>query len=174
MATEAERVQAVDAVLNWTNPGPGGYYDELGDPLNRPHLEMGEGFDKDPAFFHTVRTGFGSRRNTPWRSSWYRHAETLYGNTLKLRYTGLDPAAQYRVRFTETGDSTPRATRLVANGKFEVHAMSKKNAEVKVAEYDIPAEATTGGTLTLEWQPDPAEAGNGRFVQVSEVWLVRK
>jgi hypothetical protein len=174
MATEAERVQAIDAVLNWTNPGPGGYYDDLGDPLNRPHLEMGEGFDKDPAFFHTVRTGFGSRRNTPWRNSWYRHAETLYGNTLKLRYAGLDPAAQYRVRFTETGDSTPRATRLVANGKFEVHAMSKKNPEVKVVEYDIPAEATSGGSLTLEWQPDPAESGNGRFVQVSEVWLVRK
>ena len=174
MTTEAARVQAIDAILNWTNPGPGGFYDDLGDPANRQHLQMGEGFDKDPAFFHTVRTGFGSRRNTPWRASWYRHAETLYGNTLKLRYTGLDPSAHYRVRFTETGDSTPRATRLVANGKFEVHPMSKKSPEVKVAEYDILAEATANGTLILEWQPDPAESGNGRFVQVSEVWLVRK
>jgi len=174
MTTEAARLQAIDAIVNWTNPGPGGFYDDLGDPANRPHIEMGEGFDKDPAFFHTVRTGFGSRRNTPWRASWYRHAETLYGNSLKLRYTGLDPAAQYRVRFTETGDSPPRATRLVANGKYEVHPMAKKSPEVKVVEYDIPAEATTGGTLVLEWQPDPAESGNGRFVQISEVWLVRK
>jgi len=30
-----------------------------------------------------------------------------------------------------------------------------------------------GGTLTLEWQPNPDEAGNGRFVQVSEVWLIK-
>jgi hypothetical protein len=174
MSTEAERRAAIDAILNWTNPGPGGFYDELGNPDNRPHLLPGEGFDKDPAFFHTVRTGFGSRRNTPWRASWYRHAEALYGNTLQLRYTGLDPAAHYKVRFTQTGDSTARATRLVANGKFEIHPMRKKEAEVKPVEFDIPAEATAGGVLTLEWQPGPNESGNGRFVQISEVWLMRK
>jgi len=174
MAAEPGRLEAIDAIVNWTNPGPGGFYDDLGDPLNRPHLELGEGFDKDPAFFHTVRTGFGGRRNTPWRASWYRHAETLYGNTLRLRYTGLDPTARYMVRFTETGDATPRVTRLVANGKFEVHPMRKKDPEVKPEEYEIPSEATAGGTLVLEWQPDPAASGNGRFVQVSEVWLVRR
>jgi hypothetical protein len=173
-STEADRRAAIDAILNWTNPGPGGFYDELGNPDNRPHLIPGEGFDKDPAFFHTVRTGFGSRRNTPWRASWYRHAEALYGNTLQLRYTGLDPAAHYKVRFTQTGDSTARATRLVANGKFEIHPMRKKEAEVKPVEFDIPAEATAGGVLTLEWQPGPNESGNGRFVQISEVWLMRK
>jgi len=51
--------------------------------------------------------------------------------------------------------------------------MRKKDAEVKPVEFEIPAEATAGGSLTLEWQPSPAEAGNGRFVQVSEVWLIR-
>jgi hypothetical protein len=173
MATETARLGAIEAIVNWTNPGPGGFYDDLGDPASRPHLELGEGFDKDPAFFHTVRTGFGGRRNVPWRASWYRHAETLYGNPLKLRYTGLDPAAHYMVRFTETGDSTPRATRLVANGKYEVHPMKKKDPNVTPVEYDIPAEATAGGSLVLEWQPDPAESGNGRFVQISEVWLVK-
>jgi hypothetical protein len=173
LPAEAERRAAIDAIVNWTNPGPGGFYDDLGDPANRPHLVPGEGFDRDPAFFHTVRTGFGSRRNTAWRASWYRHAETLYGNTLRLEYSGLDPAAQYKVRFTETGDSTPRATRLVANGKWEIHPMRRKDPEVKPAEFAIPAEATAGGSLTLEWQPDPAESGNGRFVQLSEVWLVR-
>ena len=132
------------------------------------------GLRKDPAFFHTARTGFGSRRNTPWRVSWYRHAEALYGNSIQLRYTGLDPAAHYKVRFTQAGDSTPRATRLVANGKIEIHPMRKKDAEVKPVEFDIPAEATAGGTLTLEWQANPEESGNGRFVQVAEVWLIRK
>jgi len=136
-------------------------------------LVAGEGFEKDPAFFHTPRTGFGSRKNTPWRTCWYRHAETLYGNSLQLRYTGLDPAARYKVRFIQAGDGTPRATRLVANGKVEVHPMRKKDLEAKPVEFDLPADATAGGTLTLEWQPNPEESGNGRFVQVSEVWLVR-
>ena len=173
MPTEAARKTAIDEIVNWTNPGPGGFYDDLGDPLSRPHLVPGEGFESDPAFFHTIRTGFGGRRGIPWRASWYRHAEALYGNTLQLRYTGLDPAAHYKIRFVETGDSTPRATRLVANGKWEIHAMRKKDPAAKPEEYEIPAAATAGGTLQLEWQPDPAESGNGRFVQVSEVWLMR-
>ena len=161
-------------IVNWTNPGPGGFYDDLGDPANRPHLVFGQGFEKDPAFFHTARTGFASRRNQVWRINWHRHAESLYGNTLKLEYTGLDLAAQYKVRFIQAGDATPRATRLTANGTTELHPMRKKEIEVKPQEFDIPASVTAGGTLTLEWTPDPAEAGNGRFVQISEVWLIRK
>jgi hypothetical protein len=172
--TDVARRTAIDEILNWSNPGPGGFFDDLGDPENRPHLVPGAGFDKDPAFFHTVRTGFGSRRNTPWRVSWYRHAEALYGNSIQLRYPALDPSAHYKVRFTQSGDSTPRATRLVANGKIEIHPMRKKDSEVKPVEFDIPAEATAGGTLTLEWQANPEESGNGRFVQIAEVWLIRK
>jgi hypothetical protein len=173
LETETARRGAIDEILNWTNPGPGGFYDDLGDPANRPHLEPGEGFEKDPAFFHTARTGFGSRRNTPWRTSWYRHIEALYGNSIRLRSTNLDPAAHYKVRFTQSGDSTPRATRLVANEKFEIHPMRKKDVEVKPVEFDIPPAATASGVLTLEWQPNPEEAGNGRFVQLSEIWLIR-
>jgi hypothetical protein len=173
LENDAARRSAIEEVVNWTNPGPGGFYDDLGDPVNRPHLEPGAGFEKDPAFFHTARTGFGSRRNTPWRVSWYRHIEALYGNSIQLRYTGLDPSAKYKVRFTQAGDGTARATRLVANGKLEIHPMRKKDLEVKPVEFEIPAEATAGGSLLLEWQANPEEAGNGRFVQVNEVWVIR-
>jgi hypothetical protein len=173
LENDAARRGAIEQLLNWSDPGPGGFYDDLGDPANRAHLEPGAGFEKDPAFFHTARTGFGSRRNTPWRVSWYRHAEALYGNSIQLRYAGLDPSARYKVRFTEAGDSGPRATRLVANGKFEIHPMRPRDRDVKPVEFDIPAEATAGGSLLLEWQPNPEASGNGRFVQVSEVWLIR-
>jgi hypothetical protein len=170
---QTARRTAIQEILQWTNPGPGGFYDDLGDPLNRPHLVMGQGFDKDPAFFHTVRTGFGSRGATPWRISWHRHAESLYGNVLQLRYEGLDPAARYKIRFVQSGDGTARATRLVANSTIEIHPMRKKDPEVKPIEFDIPREATASGKLTLEWQANPEESGNGRFIQVAEVWLVR-
>ena len=176
LANERARRSAIDEIVKWTDPGPGGFYDDLGDPANRPHLLPGGGFEQDPAFFHTARTGFASRRDVPWRISWYRHAEALYGNSLRLRYTGLDPAAHYKVRFIEAGDATPHATRLLAvgeaNGEWEIHPLRKKDLAVKPVEFDIPAEATAGGSLTLEWQPDPTESGSGRFVQISEVWLI--
>jgi hypothetical protein len=124
--------------------------------------------------FHTARIGFGSRRNTPWRASGCRHIEALYGNTIRLRYPGLDPAGRYKVPFTQRGDGTPRATHLAASGKFEIHPMRKKELELKPVAFDIPAEATAGGTPALEWQSNPEEAGNGRFVQHAEVWLVRR
>jgi hypothetical protein len=173
LGDDATRRVAINEILNWTNPGPGGFYDDLGDPANRPHLQPGVGFENDPAFFKSARTGFASRRNTPWRVSWYRHAEALYGNSIRLQYWGLDPAARYKIRFVQAGDSTARATRLVAWGKYEIHPMRKKDLDVKPVEFEIPAEATANGSLFLEWQANPEESGNGRFVQLSEVWLIR-
>jgi hypothetical protein len=173
LADDATRRVAINEILNWTNPGPGGFYDDLGDPANRPHLQPGVGFENDPAFFKSARTGFASRRNTPWRVSWYRHAEALYGNSIRLQYWGLDPTARYKIRFVQAGDSTARATRLVAWGKYEIHPMRKKDLEVRPVEFAIPSEATANGSLFLEWQANPEESGNGRFVQLSEVWLIR-
>jgi hypothetical protein len=57
--------------------------------------------------------------------------EALYGNTLRLRYRGLDAAAHYKVRFVEAGDATPHSSRLVANGKWEIHPMRKKDLDVR-------------------------------------------
>ncbi len=60
----------------------------------------------------------------------------------------------------------------MANGKWEIHPLQRGEVE-KPVEFDIPTEATAGGKLDLEWQANPEEAGNGRFVQVCEVWLMR-
>ena len=32
LETEESRLAEIDAIVNWTNPGPGGFYDDLGDP----------------------------------------------------------------------------------------------------------------------------------------------
>ncbi len=172
-AQEVERLASIEKIVNWTNPGPGGFYDDLGDPVNRPHLDPGVGFEKDPAFAHTARTDFNSGVRTPLRVSWKRHSDALYGNSLKMHYSGLDPAARYRLRFIRPAESASRLVRLVANGKWEIHPMQKGEAGYKAVEFDIPGEATAGGTLNLEWQANPEEAGNGRFVQLCEVWLMR-
>ena len=38
LAKEDERLAAIDTILRWTDPGPGGFYDDLGDPSRQPHL----------------------------------------------------------------------------------------------------------------------------------------
>ena len=100
--TEESRQRGIEAIVNWTNPGPGGFHDDLGDPLRRPHLVMGSAYDKDPAFLHAPQTGFDWEPH--WRRSWCRHAGALFDETLRMHYAGLDRAAAYKLRVIYTGD----------------------------------------------------------------------
>lgn len=171
---ESDRLKKLDEIVNWTNPGPGGFYDDLGNMLAQPHLVVGDGFEKDPDFLRSALMGFGSR--TPqegWRTSWYNHAEIMYDGKVRMRYQDLDAKARYKLRVIYAGDQPQVPIRLVANGSVQVHDYIKKAAPVAPVEFAIPAEATRGGTLELEWTRPPGLGGNGRGCQVSEVWLVR-
>jgi hypothetical protein len=172
MPQEADRLQAIDAIVHWTDPGPGGFYDEPGNPTRRPHLVIGAGFEKDPGFYETVRTGFTT--NLSGRIRWARHAESLYDAPLKLHYTHLDPDARYRVRIVYAGDSPRKKIRLVAGDGIQIHPLMEKPIPTCPLEFDIPPEATARGELTLTWQAEPGLGGNGRGCQVTEVWLIRK
>jgi len=173
IAAEPDRLAAIDRIVRWTDPGPGGFYDDLGDPLRQPHLVRGAGFEKDPQGFQSVSTGFGYRPD--WRLSWMTHAESFWDTPLTMRYTGLDPAARYRVRIVYAGDvfSTNTEIRLVANDGVEIHPFTKKPMPPQPLEFDVPAEATRTGGLTLTWTATPGRGGAGRGNQIGEVWLVR-
>jgi hypothetical protein len=64
--------------------------------------------------------------------------------------------------------------RLVANDKYEIHPLLKRPWPPQPQEFDIPAEATSGGKLDLAWTREQGLGGNGRGCQVSEVWILRK
>ncbi|MFN7997646.1 MAG: hypothetical protein U0Q18_28770 [Bryobacteraceae bacterium] len=157
---EAEKDPAViDRILNWTDPGPGGFYDDLGDSRAQPHLVRGS-------------NGLEYRRG--WRKSWWTYAESFYDDPLQMRYTGLDPSAQYKVRVVYAGDSMLRKIRLAAGDGIEVHPLLRKPEPVAPVEFDVPRAATAKGELELSWYGEPGLGGNGRGCQVSEVWLIKK
>ena len=172
LASDAGRREKINEILNWTNPGPGGFYDDLGNPTAQPHLVRGPGFEKDPAFLESSLVGFGARGT--YRMSVWTHAESLVDAPLQMRYTGLDPKARYKLRVIYGGDSPRRKIRLAANEKFEIHPLIAKPVPYAPLEFDIPAEATAGGELRLSWTGEPGLGGNGRGCQVSEVWLIKK
>jgi hypothetical protein len=167
---EANRTESV---LHWTDPGPGGFYDDLGDPLRRPHLVPGLPFDQDPDFLKTPFTGFGGAMPQQGaRISWFTHAETLGDTPLRMRYTALDRNAQYRARVIYSTDAPKIPIRLSANG-LEIHGFREKPVPAEPLEFEIPRAATSSGELTLEWTKPTGGGGNGRGVQVCEVWLLR-
>lgn len=175
MESEPQRLQAIREIVNWTNPGPGGFYDDLGDPANSPHLVRGLGFALDPSYASTVVTGFGDESGVAmeWRKSTWTYAEALREAPLELRYAGLDPAASYKVRVLYAGERRPIEIRLVANDRVEIHPFRKKEFPPRPVEFDIPREATAGGSLSLKWYGTPGLGGNGRGNQVAEVWLIQ-
>ncbi len=190
LETEAERQKQLTEIVDWTNPGPGGFYDDLGNLTRQPHLVREPGFAKDPYFLEssvvsmvgqfdgsvTLRrdefalTGVGFQ---PYgRMSWWDIAETYYDAPLKMRYTGLDKTAQYKVRIVYSSATQQIPIRLVANDTFEIHPLIKK--ELHPVEFDIPTAATATGELNLTWTQAPGSRGAGRGCQVAEVWLIKK
>lgn len=176
--TEQDRLNEIEKITNWKNPGPGGFYDDLGDLGNQPHLVLGESYKDDPSFYHSPFIGFSlsrisrrSSRNMNLRVSWGRYMQTLYGHPLKMHYSNLDNTAQYEVKVTYIS-RTPIS--LVADEDMMVHDYMRRADEIGPVSFDIPPEATKDGDLTLKWNMESGRGGTGRGCQIAEVWLIKK
>jgi len=117
VSAEAERQKGIEAILNRANPGPGGYYDDLGNPAAQPHLETGPGYAEDPDYFVAPKSnylafggGVNGRRSAEalqpdgaaaflnYPTAWWSFAEARWEGAISMRYRDLDPAASYRLK----------------------------------------------------------------------------
>lgn len=176
LQTYDARYQAITEILDRTDPGPGGFYDNLGDLSGQPHLVRGLGAKKDPEFRHSALVGHGypewSRAPVPM--AWKCWAESLFDAPLEMQYHGLDREAQYKIRVVYGGGKSRIKIRLDCNGKFPVHPLMEKPWPPRPLEFDIPREATGTGQLTLAWEREAGLGHNGRGCQVAEVWLIKE
>jgi hypothetical protein len=179
---ESDRLEQIRKIVEWTDPGPGGFYDDLGNPVLQPHLVREFTFAQDPGSILSPRSDFeedlvadepDEKTEGARRLSWMDHEETLYDTPLQLRYEGLDPKAPYRVRVVYAGDNPKRKICLTTGDGQEVHPLISKPVPFKPLEFPIPQSSTRSGKLILKWFGEPGLGGNGRTCQVSEVWLLR-
>jgi hypothetical protein len=171
MQAEQDRLKAIDAIVRRTDPGPGGFYDDLGNLTRQPHLVREPGFAADPEFKRSALVGFGSRAG--WPMAWCNNAQTLHDAPLRMHYEGLDRQARYKIRIVYAGDSFRNLIRLDADER-EVHGWYRKPNPPVPVEFDVPPEATSDGSLTLSWRQEQGKGANGRGCMVAEVWLIRK
>jgi hypothetical protein len=175
---EQARLSEIEKITNWKNPGPGGFYDDLGDLANQPHIVMEADYKDDPSAYHSPLVGFiFSARD--WgaiplqgmnlRVSWSQYMHTLYGYPLKMHYSNLDKTAQYEVKVTYLS-TTP--IRLMADEDIMVHDYTARAAEIGPVSFDIPLEATKDGELTLKW--DGSNKSHNGGCRIAEVWLIKK
>ena len=179
LESDAAKLRGIEEIVHWTDPGPGGFYDDLGNPTHQPHLVRDGSYADDPSFLETPTIGF--RSDITWRRSWCTHVDGLYETPVTMRYEKLDPDGRYKLRIVYAGDNFQTKVRLVAavtdsNGaqrEIEVHPFQLKPQPVRPVEFEIPNEAISNGELMLTWQADPERGGAGRGCQIAEVWLIK-
>ena len=176
-------LKQVQTILKWEDPGPGGFYDDLGNAQKQPHLVRQGTWAEDPGSYTVPIEEFndpkapeppgnkkddGADKPEYWRLSWQDQEQTLFGMPLQMKYEGLDKTAQYILRVTYAG-RFKAVMKLVANGDIEIHSDFKQPTPIAPIEFEIPKPATAKGTLFLEWK-----LIEGRGCQVAEVWLIKK
>lgn len=171
LETVDQKLAAIDRIVNWSNPGPGGFYDNLGNVMQQPHLIRGVGWPTDPEYRESTRIGFMD--DPSLRMSWRTFAESVYDAPLMMQYDDLNPHAKYRLRVVYSGDpGRPTQIKLMADRDYIVHDFLDKNGVSEPMEFEVPREATADGSLTLAFYQTPGKGGSGRGCQVAEVWLL--
>lgn len=178
---EQTRLASIEQLLNRGNPGPGGFYDNLGRSVDTPRLADYPSWEEDPGSLRSPRVGFetGLRgrewihtvRETGLEESavplaWRHQITTLYETPLKVVYENLDSHASYLLRVTYTGRFRAKIG-LTADDEFVIHEMRERGT-IPVSEFPIPNEATRDGELELTWRCAEGERG----AQVAELWLI--
>jgi len=183
LPNESSRLQALRGVVEWTNPGAGGFYDDLGDIANEPHLVRDPDFvAKDPGVLHSPADDYELikdkqfYRDHPYRTSWLSRVSTLHGTPLKMRYSDLDSSASYRVRvvYASDWDDPVPELRLTTDDGREIHPFLDRPIPNAPLEFAVPPASTADGELELILNRKSSDHGNGRGTQLAEIWLLKE
>jgi hypothetical protein len=175
LENEQERLREINILVNWEDPGPGGFYDDLGNPDKQSHLNMLSSYDENPSRIDRITEGHYRWMNNQtlevdnrYRFSWLHYAQSLHGAPLILQYDGLDRDASYSVKVVEFG-RFGASIDLIADNKYQIHGPLRPQYPLWPIEYEIPKAATQDGKVELKWR-----LVEGRGTQVAEVWLIKK
>ncbi len=165
--SEAEKLARLELIRTWENPGPGSFYDDVGNIAKSPHVLRAGALNTYPQVSRDPGPGFWwwdegcSRRRLSWQCSmeWPR----------AMRYENLDPDADYVVRMTGCGEALTRM-----NGeRVEPALYGKDIGEFK--EFPVPKDLIKDGVLELTWDvPDEAHLNWRQQSRVTEVWLLKQ
>lgn len=187
LTAEEDKLAAIDAVLSRTDPGPGGFYDDLGDVLAEQHLVPGEGFETDPLFHNSSFRGYQEPFNVltvaKVPNSYLRYAQTIYNEPLQLHYPTLNSTASYTVQVVYyNGNKSYNEIRMQAvvlpgtddEQRFLLHDYMAKPYPMRPLQFPVPQEALAagGGDLYLQWNQPFGEGADGESCEVAEVLLM--
>lgn len=167
LGDESARVDSLRELATWEHPGPGSFYDAVGDLDKSPHVLR---YNDDPSVAGVLRESGASfwwwdegksRARLTWQcSSW----------PVAVVYDGLDPEATYVVRSSGYGQALLR----INGERVQPTLDGKQMGELK--EFPVPQADVRTRRLRLTWdRPVGEESLNWRnHSRLSEVWLIRQ
>jgi hypothetical protein len=169
-------------IINRTNPGPGGFYDSLGDIESWRRFPGRKDWKDDPSNLKTPFRSFplyvfddkrDRMKGIP--QSWHNVAAVFYDTPLTVCYEDLDPESSYtlKIKYLVRGGITgiSQTMRCIANGDYTVHDYMEVEMLNQIYVYDLPQSVTAGGKLTLSWTTPPEDK---QGTHITELFLVKR
>ena len=187
MGSESERNEAIEKILHRTDPGPGGFYDNMGSAKSLKRIIRKKSWEEDPSSLESPRVSFGvglvgvdwvheivakgfEGQTTPL--AWMNQINTLYDTPLEMFYDSLDPEANYLLRIAYTGRFRS-SIKLMADGAL-IHSYIRMGKK-PILEFMLPKKITQDGQMQLTFSCGQEDGGEGeRGTQVAEIWLIKK
>jgi hypothetical protein len=165
LPSEEEKLTRLELIRTWENPGPGSFYDDIGNVAKSPHVLRGESPDTDPKMIRNQNPDYweGGRKRS--RQSWFSKMDWPIG----LRYDGLDPTARYAVRTSGFGECLLR----IDGERVPPTIDGKEIGEFK--EFPVPQHLLADGTLVLTFDvPHEPHLNWRQQSRLTELWLLRR
>lgn len=187
LENEYARDQAIENILHRTDPGPGGFYDNMGSPESWKRIVAKKTWLEDPGSLESPRVSFGlgltgvdwvheivakgfEGKTTPL--AWMNQINTLYETPLEMEYDSLDPEGSYLLRIAYTG-RFQSSVQLMADGVL-IHPHIRMGNK-PIVEFPLPAKITQDGQMRLTFSCGQKVDGEGeRGTQVAEIWLIKQ
>lgn len=169
MLENCSSVEDLSKILDYEDPGKGGFYNNLGVAGEQPHLVGQHLWKTDPGFIHSPIEWVNPDDNSSDRHSKLTHALARYDRPLEMKWSNLDPAAKYSIRVVYNGPFDIRI-RCQTDDGMEVHDYLKKTGS-EMLSFPVPASSTSDGELSLQWLQETNDIMRG--VSLSEIWLVK-
>ena len=161
-----EQVAALEQIANWEHPGPGSYYDNVGDVSKSPHVLRSEPIATDPLMRKADNPSFAWWENgfSRQRQSWI----TSLRWPSAIEYNTLDNISSYTIRVAGYGECL-----LKINGKRVDHTLYGKGfGELK--EFPVPKELIKNGKISLTFDEINEDHLNWRQQsRINEIWLIK-
>jgi len=193
LETEAQKLTAISALVDWDVPRPGGFFDKLGSAGSlyalSPHLDLGEGAGRgaessDPGFYFTPhQEALGQdlwkgslNARLPWTSFTVSQSQGVH--PLTLQYAQLDPQATYELSILFFAApwkqfATERNTVVAGQTILQFEALS--SLPMRRISFLVPQNETDRGSLRVKCTSRTSAGGVDGFMpggcSIVAVWL---